>query len=366
MSSNGAVGLPLSEIDTPALWIDLDIMDRNIAHVAGELAAHGVSWRPHAKGHKCPAVAHRQIAAGAIGVTVAKLGEAEVMAASGIRSILIANQIVGPIKSRRLAALIASSGAEVICAVDSLQNVHELDAAAHERGVRIPVVIEVNSGMNRAGVEPGEPVVELAREIVACPNLRFMGVMAWEGHALSIADDTDRRSEVTAAVGRLTASADACREAGIPVEIVSCGGSGTYLTTGTLPGVTEVQAGGATLGDLFYRRLGSPVERALALMVQVTSRPNPQRIMFDAGRKSTDPGTMPPMPLGLDGVKRVVLSAEHGQIELDRPSTLSPGDRLDLEIGYHDHTVHLHEELYVVRNGIVIAVWPVLGRGKTA
>lgn len=184
MSSNVAVGLPVTEIDTPVLLIDLDIMDRNIAHVAGELAGHGVSWRPHAKGHKCPAVAHRQVAAGAIGVTVAKLGEAEVMAAAGIPSILIANQIVGPIKARRLAALIASTESEVIAAVDSLQNVHELDAAAHERGVRIPLVIEVNTGMNRAGVEPGEPVVDLAQAIVACPNLRFMGVMAWEGHAL--------------------------------------------------------------------------------------------------------------------------------------------------------------------------------------
>ncbi len=358
------VGLPLAEIDTPALVIDLDAMDRNIAAVAGELAGREVAWRPHAKGHKCPAIAHRQLAAGAIGVTCAKLGEAEVMAAAGVRSILIANQVVGPLKTRRLAALAAGSGAEIIVAVDSLGNVHELDAAAHERGARLPVVIEVDTGMQRAGLAPGEPVVELAREIVACPNLRFAGVMAWEGHALSIADSEARRQEVTAAVERLTRSADACREAGMPVEIVSCGGSGTYLTTGARPGVTEVQAGGATLGDSFYRGLGAPIERALALMVQVTSRPTPDRIIVDAGRKSTDPNLHSPVPLGVEGVVRVTLSAEHGRIELDRPSPLKVGDRLDLEIAYHDHTVHLHDELYVARNGVVIAVWPVAGRGK--
>jgi D-serine deaminase-like pyridoxal phosphate-dependent protein len=230
--------------------------------------------------------------------------------------------------------------------------------------VRIPVVIEVNSGMNRAGVAPGEPVVALAKEIVGSPNLRFAGMMAWEGHTLNIADGEERRREITAAVGRLTSSADACREAGMPVEIVSCGGSGTYLTTGGLPGVTEVQAGGATLGDAVYRNLGAPLERALSVLVQVTSRPAPGRIVIDAGRKSVDPNLHLPVPIDLEGVVNVVLSAEHGRIELDRPSTLKPGDRLELEIPYHDHTVHLHDELYVVRNGEVIAIWPVAGRGQ--
>ena len=323
--SSVAVGLPLAEIDTPALLIDLDAMDRNITHIAGTLAANGVAWRPHAKGHKSPAIAHRQLAAGAIGVTCAKLSEAAVMAATGVRSILVANQVVGRIKTRRLAALIAASGAEVIVAVDDLGNVHELDAAARERGVRIPVVIEINSGMNRAGVAPGEPVVALATEIVNSPSLRFAGVMAWEGHAMAIADSGERGREITAAVERLTSSATACREAGMPVEIVSCGGSGTYLTTGTLPGVTEVQAGGATLGDSLYRTLGAPIERALSLLVQVTSRPAPERIIIDAGRKSTDPGYYAPVPIDLDGVVHVGLSAEHGTIKLDRPAPSSRG-----------------------------------------
>ena len=157
------VGRPLAELDTPALIVDLDAMENNIATVSKDIASRGVAWRPHAKGHKCPAITHRQIAAGAIGVTCAKLGEAEVMAAAGIRDILVANQIVGPIKARRLAGLAAQ--ADVIVAVDSAENVGELDAAAYAMGTRPRVVIEVNTGMERAGTLPGEPTVRLAEKV---------------------------------------------------------------------------------------------------------------------------------------------------------------------------------------------------------
>src|ERR687895_412969 len=141
------VGRPIAELDTPALLIDLAAMERNIAGIAAELRRCGVNWRPHAKAHKCPTIAHKQLAAGAIGVTCAKLGEAEVMAAAGVRDILIANQIVGPIKTRRLAALCAHT--DVIVAVDSAENVRELDAAAGATGTRPRVVVEVNTGMDR-------------------------------------------------------------------------------------------------------------------------------------------------------------------------------------------------------------------------
>src|SRR5688572_21771563 len=146
------VGKPVAELDTPALLVDVDAMDRNIAHIAGTLRELGVAWRPHAKGHKCPAIAHRQIAAGAIGVTCAKLSEAEVMAASGIRDILIANQVVGPIKTRRLAALIASTGADVIASVDNPANVRELDDAAAAFGVRPRVLVEIGRASCRERV----------------------------------------------------------------------------------------------------------------------------------------------------------------------------------------------------------------------
>ncbi len=359
------VGRPVAELDTPALLVDVDAMDRNIARIAAELRAAGVAWRPHAKGHKTPAIAHRQLAAGAIGVTCAKLGEAEVMAAAGVRDILVANQIVGPIKTRRLAALCASSGADVAVAADDPRNLRELGAAARERGVRPRVIVEVDTGMGRSGVAPGEATVALAREIAGCPDLRFAGVMGWEGHAVAIPDATERRRAIERAVALLTGSANACREAGLPVEIVSCGGSGTYPVAARQPGVSEVQAGGATLGDAFYRELGVAVEPALTLLTQVVSRPAPDRIVVDAGRKAIDPTLRRPVPLGLGEVRDVGFSAEHGTIRLEAPAVAPQvGERLGWAVGYHDQAVHLHEALYVVREGLIVAVWPVLGRGR--
>ena len=359
------VGRPISELDTPALLVDVDAMDRNIAHIAATLAETGVAWRPHAKGHKTPAIAHRQLAAGAIGVTCAKLGEAEVYAATGVRDILVANQVVGPIKTRRLAALIAATGADVVVAVDQPANVAELDVAAAEFGVRPRVVIEVDTGMARCGVAPGEPTVELARRIAAAPHLRFAGLMAWEGHTVAMGEHEPRRTEIAAAIGRLVETAEACRAAGLPVDIVSCGGSGTYLHAARQAGITEVQAGGATLGDYWYQELESPVEPALALMAGVVSRPTADRIVVDAGRKSVDPSLRAPKPRGLDGVRSIAFSAEHGTISLDGPAEAPrPGDRVFFDIGYHDQCIHLHEALYAVRDGTVLAVWPTLARGK--
>jgi D-serine deaminase-like pyridoxal phosphate-dependent protein len=359
------VGMPVSELDTPALLVDIDTMDRNIAHIAGTMRAHGVQWRPHAKGHKCPAIAHRQIGAGAIGVTVAKVSEAEVMAASGIRDILIANQVVGPIKTRRLAALIASTSADVIVAVDNAVNVRELDDAAAAFGVRPRVVVEVDSGMKRCGVAPGELAVALAHIVDGSPNLRFAGLMAWEGHATYIAEDDARREEIARSIGRLTASATAVRAAGLPVEIVSCGGGGTYLHAAPQPGVTEIQAGGLTMGDGYYRDLGSPVKPALTLLTTVTSRPTADRMILDAGRRAIDPSQKPPTLRGVEGVKGIRFSAEHGVVSLKGPSEWPRvGDRLELEVNYTDQAVHLHESLFGIRDGVVVALWPVACRGR--
>src|SRR5215207_3121819 len=354
------VGRPIADIDTPALIVDLDAMEHNIAAVSKEIASRGVAWRPHAKGHKCPAITHRQMAAGAIGVTCAKLGEAEVMAAAGVRDILVANQVVGPIKARRLAGLAAQ--ADVIVAVDSAENVGELDAAAYALGTRPRVVIEVNTGMERAGTLPGEASVRLAEQVAKCKALRFTGVMGWEGHAMAVPDPAGRAAEIQKAVGLLTATADAVREVGIPVEIVSCGGSGTYLSSITVPGVTEVQAGGATFGDSTYRDLGVPVEAALSLFVTVTSRPAADRIIVDSGRKAVDPSNRLPHAVGLDGVVGMAFSAEHGTIRLSGPAEAPRvGDRLELQIGYHDQCVHLHERIFGLRDGVVETVLPVLG-----
>jgi D-serine deaminase-like pyridoxal phosphate-dependent protein len=357
------VGTPVEELDTPALIVDLDVLDANISVMTGLLAETGVSWRPHAKAHKSPAVAHRLLAAGAIGITCAKLAEAEVYAASGIRDILIANQVVGPLKARRLAEL--ATEIDIMSAVDSIEGATFLSEAAVTAGSQPRVLIEVDTGMARGGVTPGEPTVELAKQIVQLPNLRFAGIMSWEGHVLSIEDGSSREAAIRTAVGDLLTTADAIRAAGIPVEIVSCGGTGTIVTTRQLPGVTEVQAGGGIFGDAFYRMLDVPLEPALFVKVTVTSRPTSNRILFDAGRKTMDPSNVAPEVVGLDNVESISLSAEHGTIRLNEPNdTVKVGDTLTLRVGYSDQAVHLHEQLLATRDGKVVAIWPTLARGK--
>lgn len=357
------VGLSLDQIDTPALLVDLPALDRNIAMMAEATVSRGVGWRPHAKAHKSPAIAHRLLDAGALGVTCAKLGEAEVFAASGVRDILIANEVVGPIKARRLAALAAYC--DVTVAVDSLENARELDAAARAMDSHPRVVIEVDSGMTRAGVLPGDGAVRLAQELAAMTGLRLAGLMSWEGHTLGVEPLAARQDAIRAAVSSVVATAEAIRMAGIPVEIVSVGGTGTFLTSRELEGVTEVQAGGGIWGDRFYRDLGVPLEPALSVMVTVTSRPSPNRIIVDAGRKTIDPSNVAPEVVGLDGVSGIALSAEHGTIALERPDeTVRVGDRLRLRVGYSDQAIHLHENLLIVRDERLIALWPTLSRGK--
>jgi D-serine deaminase-like pyridoxal phosphate-dependent protein len=299
-------------------------------------------------------------------VTCAKLGEAEVLAAAGIGDILIANQVVGAEKMARLATL--RRHADPIVAVDSEVHVTALAEAGRRAGSPIRVVVEVNVAMNRAGVEPGEPVVALARCVSARGELRFAGLMGWEGGRIAgIADPAEKRRAIETAVGRLTASADACRAAGLPVEIVSCGGTGTYWISAALPGVTEIQAGGGIFGDVHYREdYGVKHEQALTILTTVASRPTPTRIVCDAGWKSMAVHPTLPAPLHVGEVRRLNVSAEHATIELAAPSA-SPGvgDHVQFVAGYCDSTLFLHDDLYGVRDGRVETVWPILGRGKT-
>jgi D-serine deaminase-like pyridoxal phosphate-dependent protein len=357
-------GSEIAALDTPALLVDLDALEANIARLARTCRENGVRWRPHTKGQKTPEIARLEIAAGAIGITCAKLGEAEVMAEAGISEILIANQIVGAPKLRRLVGLL--DRADPIVAVDGARNIAELAAAVGKLGKRLRVVVEVNIGMNRAGVAPGAAVVALAAEIARHPSLDFAGVMGWESHATTIADPTAKRSAVSEAVGLLTSSAEACRRAGYPVAIVSCGGTGTFPYCAEQPGVTEIQAGGGIFGDEHYRTHHHvDFLRALTLMTTVTSRPTPTRIVVDAGRKAMSGDAAMPLPLGVSDIRELKLSAEHATLELDAPNeTVQVGDKIEFGVGYSDTTVHLHDEMFGVRDGRVAAVWRIAGRGR--
>ncbi|MGH8714223.1 MAG: DSD1 family PLP-dependent enzyme [Casimicrobiaceae bacterium] len=351
-------------LDTPVLLVDLAVMEGNIRQIAAVCRDAKIAWRPHTKGIKIPAIAHQALAAGAIGVTCAKLGEAEVMAAAGIRDILLANQIVGAPKIARLVGL--QRHAEVKVLVDSADNVAALAAEAAAAGVRLRVLIEVDLGMGRAGVVPGEGAIALARRIKALPALEIAGVAGWEGHTTEIPDEKEKAAAIGRAVSALTATADALRHAGFTISIVSCGGTGTFRFTTRLPGVTEIQAGGGILSDVRYRtKCHADLQYSLTVLTTVISRPNDRRIICDAGKKTMSSDAAVPLPIGVESVRSVNLSAEHARVELDQPNhSLKVGDKLEFIVGYSDTTVHLHEEMIGIRDGRAEIVWPILGRGK--
>jgi D-serine deaminase-like pyridoxal phosphate-dependent protein len=363
-ASLGFVGQPKTALDTPALLVDLDVMDANIARMAKTFRDQKVNWRPHTKGMKIPALAHRLIKAGAIGVTCAKLGEAEVMAAGGIGDILVANQIVGPVKIARLVNLQHHSN--VMVAVDNWDNIREIDAAAIAKGVRVRVLIEVNTGMNRAGTLPGEATVELAKKAASLKGVKLAGLMTWEAHTLRLTDPVEKRAAIEAAISTFVATVEACRAAGVEIGIVSCGGTGTYWITAEQKGITEIQAGGGIFSDMLYRKtFGVEHPYAMTILATVTSRPDPKRIICDAGRKTMTGDAAMPEPIGLPKVASMALSAEHTIVNLAEPND-SPrvGDKQEFVVGYSDTTVNLHDELVGVRQGKIEVIWPILGRGK--
>lgn len=351
--------------ETPFLAVDLDLLDRNIARMAQTIVREGgKAWRPHVKAIKTPAIAHKLLTAGAIGVTCAKLSEAEVMVSAGIRDVLVANQIVGARKLRRLASL--NRHAQVMAAVDARENVDDAERVGAEEGSVIPLLIEVDIGMRRSGVEPGSAVVELAQHVAARQHVRLAGLMAWEGHTVKIADAAQKKAAIRDSVAKLVESAAACERAGCHIGIVSCGGTGTYAVTAQIAGVTELQAGGGVFGDVRYRdEYRVDHDCALTVWTTVVSRPKPDRIVCDAGWKAMAAYPVLPQPIGLDGVAALRISAEHATLDLARAApTPRVGDTIQFIVGYSDSTVFLHDELVAMRNGAVELIWPLLARGK--
>ncbi len=348
-----------TDLDTPALWVDMDTLERNIADLAQHFARAKVQWRPHMKGVRVPAIAHKAIAAGAIGVTCATIREAEAMANSGVKDILIANEMVGERKIRRLTQLCRLADAKVI--VDNVKNVRELSRAACDSNAQVGVLIDVNTGMNRTGVLPGPKALEIAEAVDRSEGLSLKGIMSWEGHALSLEGDEQRKRETARAIGQLIEMAECCRSAGLEISIVSGGGGGTYKTTPFIKGMTEIQAGGAIFCDVIYQSWGVETTPCLFVQTIVSSRPAPDRIIVDAGFKSLPIWHAQPRSVSLNGVKSHVASAEHGIIQLDQANdAIKVGDLLDFIVGYTDCTIILHRKLYGIRDGMVEVVWDVL------
>ncbi len=359
------IGIPKEEIDTPALLIDLDVFEANIRTMADFFKTVNAELRPHAKTHKTPIIAHKQLEAGAIGITCAKLGEAEAMVHAGIRDVLIANQVVG---SQNIARLInLSKNSEIMVAVDDADNVDQLSAAAEAKGVTLRVLIEVSTGMGRCGAMPGEPTLTLAQHILKSKGLKFEGLMGYEGHTVARPDLIERKIETGKAVELLIDTKHFLEDNGIAVGIMSGGGTGTHAITGSYPEMTEIQAGSYVFMDSTYHNVEGVGERfpcSLTLLTTVVSRPEPTRVIVDSGMKVLTKEFGIPQPLA-EGLEMRGLSEEHGTMDAEPSVDLKPGDKVEILPSHCCTTVNLHDRYYGVRNGIVESVWEIAARGKS-
>ena len=353
---------------TPALILDLPAVERNVAEMARRMDGLPASLRPHAKIHKSPVLGRMQLAAGAIGLTTATVWEAAALMDAGISDVLIANQSIGPVKAAELARIAALG--RVIAAVESAVNVRELSAAAVAAGSRIDVVIEVDVGQHRAGVRTVEEALALAGEIGRMPGLRLQGVLGYEGHCMLEPDRELRIEKATAANGELLVVVDAFERAGLATEIVAGGGLGTWDITGANPRITEIHAGSYIFTDAFHRNLVPGFEVALTVLSTVVSRTG-DMVVLDCGRKSIGIDRTPPEVVGDEGVIRLeygehFIHEEHNALELVPGSQLAVGDRVELMPGYAPTTVNFYDVYYVVADGFVVDVWPILARYGSA
>jgi D-serine deaminase-like pyridoxal phosphate-dependent protein len=349
----------LREIDTPALLLDLDAMERNLAKMARFFSAGRTRLRPHYKNHKCPVLARRQMEAGAIGMTCATLSEAEALIANGVTDILISSEVAGDRKIGRFIDL--ARQVDIKAVVDNPKAAAALGAAGREKGCRPGVLMDVNVGQNRTGVRPGEPALELARKVLA-EGLRLRGLMGYEGHVAHQVEGPQKEAAYDLAMGTVMQCRCLLEENGIPIEIVSTGGTGTHHLTPRFPGITEFQAGSYIVMDTEYTSTCNDFERALTVLGTVISKTERERVVVDAGLKSISGEHGVPVVKGHDGLRLRRLNAEHGIIDILDPSvSVEVGDAIEIWVHYSDATVNLHERMYGIRNGKVEEVLKLQG-----
>jgi len=349
----------IDEIETPALLLDMDAMESNLRKMASFIADSSAKLRPHFKNHKCPDLALRQLAAGAIGMTCATVSEAESLVRHGVKSVLIANEIADPIKISRFLEL--TKQADVMVCVDNEAIVEAIAKAGRSQGIQPSVLVDVDVGLHRCGVQPGEPTVRLAR-IVVERGLRFRGLMGYEGR-IRMHDSPEKLKVCSESIRLLVESRDLVVQAGIPVEILSGGGTSSYSISNRYPGLTEVQAGSYLVMDTDYRYCCcTDFNLALSVLTTIVSKTGSERVVVDVGVKALS------ALRGLSSVKTVrgvtlkALNAEHGIIQLDNPDrSLEVGNKIELWVHDADPTISLHRQIFGIRNGLVEEVFRVEG-----
>jgi D-serine deaminase-like pyridoxal phosphate-dependent protein len=303
--------------------------------------------------------------AGAIGITCAKLGEAEVMVESGIRSVLVANQVVGEPKVTRLVNLAKHS--DIMVAVDSPENVRHLAESARAKGVRLNILIEVDVGNNRCGTPPGEPTLRLARDVASHESLNLRGLLGYEGFCQNIRDMNEREDKTKEAMGKLVSTRELLEGKGFDMEIVSAGGTGTHMITGRYPGVTEVEAGSYVFMDATYSQVEGLENfgHALTILTTITSLPRPGVAICDAGLKTvTTEFGLPPI-VGVEGVVYERASEEHGRLRVETGTGLRVGGKIELLVTHCCTNTNLYDRFHCLRDGRLEAVWNIAARGRS-
>ena len=371
------VGTAVEDLDTPALVVDLDVMERNIEVLHSYFRQSGTKVRPNLAAHQCPQIGHRQLEAGGTvgGIAVTTMGEAEVFVGAGFNDVMVANQIVTRSKINRLCTLAKSHSLSV--AVDNPDNVDDLSEAAAASNVTIQVLVEVDAGLGRCGVQPGQPALVLAKHVARASGLSFGGLMAVLPAPLlqngeraddisSLSDREAMESMTRHHLQPVVNTRELIENSGLAVPVVSAAGTHSYDIAAQVTGVTEVQAGSYALMDYSYRRIRPEFEQAAKIMTQVISHPVEPRAVLDAGHKATGPDSGLPILEGFPGAKATRFSAEHGILELEgeAQSRLMPGDKVWLIPWDLRLCLNQYDYIRAVRSGELEGFWAMGARGR--
>jgi D-serine deaminase-like pyridoxal phosphate-dependent protein len=359
----------LDELDTPAVLVDLDRLDANIERMAGIAREAGVALRPHAKSHKLPEIGALQLAAGSLGLTVAKLGEAEVFIDHGVTDLLVAYPLWGEEKWRRLCAL--SARARIAVAADSEEAVDGLSSVAATTELTVPVLVEVDCGFERCGVVGSDRALALARRIAGAPGLAFGGIMSFAGQSYDADANGGLEGVARHDADVLLDTARALRAAGLDVPVVSAGGTPTATRVAEIAGITEIRPGAYALSDRDQAALGwgTLEDCALTVLTTVVSRPTATRAVIDAGSKtlSSDRASQGEgwgAIVGRPDLELVRLTEEHGILEVPAAGDLPIGTRLRIIPNHCCGTINMHDEVVTLRDGEPEAAWSVAARAK--
>jgi D-serine deaminase-like pyridoxal phosphate-dependent protein len=355
----GDLGKRREELITPALVLDIDAAQRNIDHMARSLADLGrATIRPHYKTHKSPQLARRQVEAGAGGLSTATVWEAAVLADAGLDDLFVVNTVSHPAKIALLASL--AEGHRILVAVDESSNAAALSAAAVRAGSVLGVMVEVDTGMDRCGVDTPQAALDLARRVTDLPGLRFQGITGYEGHCSLTIDDELRRQRQREAMTFFTGIADLLEADGIPCPIRSAGGIATWQWTAAFPGITEIQAGTYVVMDNYHGQMVPGFEHSLTVQASVISRQS-GKVIVDAGNKSiADPANVTMVGYPHTSFR---FDEEHGVFASPDGSSLRVGDSVALVPGYSPTTVNWYDVYQVVRDDVVVDIWPIIPRG---